>query len=59
MPLFENNVDPDQTFSQKPTDQELLCSTLPQNDLLYSETHYLSIGQGLTLSSMENYQVFL
>ena len=27
--------------------------------LLSSEMHYLSFGQGLTLSTMENYQVFL
>ena len=27
--------------------------------LLSSEMHYLSIGQGLTQSPMENYQVFL
>ena len=27
--------------------------------LLSSEMHYLSIGQGLTLSPLENYQVFL
>ena len=27
--------------------------------LLSSEMHYLSIGQGLTLSPTENYQVFL
>ena len=27
--------------------------------LLSSEMYYLSIGQGLTLSPMENYQVFL
>ena len=27
--------------------------------LLSSEMHYLSIGQGLTLSPMENYQVLL
>ena len=27
--------------------------------VLSSEMHYMSIGQGLTLSPMENYQVFL
>ena len=27
--------------------------------LLSSEMHYLSIGKGLTLSPLENYQVFL
>ena len=27
--------------------------------ILSSKMHYLSIGQGLTLSHMENYQVFL
>ena len=41
---------------QNTTLLDIMCNV---SALLSSEMHYLSIGKGLTLSPMENYQVFL